>query len=285
MTAEILDGKAIARRMREAIPKQLEEIRAKGKSPHLVSIQVGDDPASSVFVNHQKRSFEASGIPYTLRRFGKGMSEEELAGRVEEVDRDPTVTGIILQLPLPEGIRPSTIYSRIRPEKDVEGMNPSNLGYLVQERPIIAPCTAAAVYEMIRSCTGTLRGKEAVVVGHSPLVGKPTSMLLLNDLATVTVCHIGTEDLASHTRRAEILVTAAGVPGLIRGSMIRPGAIVIDVGTSLAEDSQGRSVGDVVFEEALAVAGYVSPVPGGVGPVTIAVLMRNTIGMGTVTFL
>ena len=285
MPAEILDGKAMARQMRRLIPEQVEAVKAKGVEPHLVSIQVGEEPASSIYVSNQKKSFEASGIRYTLRQFDPGTSEEDLLQLVKELNRDPTVTGVILQLPLPHGIHPSRLHSAIRPEKDVEGMNPANLGFLVQERPIIVPCTALAVYEMIRSCGVVLRGKEAVVVGHSPLVGKPISILLLNALATVTICHIATEDVAAKTRRADLLIVAAGKPGLIRGPMVRPGAVVIDVGINLVEmkekgsggETRRRSVGDVVFDEVRKVAGHLSPVPGGVGPVTVAVLLRNTL--------
>ena len=286
MPAKILDGKAIAREMRRSIPAAIEAIKAKGIQPHLVSIQVGDDPASSVYVSNQEKSCVASGIQYTLKTFDGATTEETLVTYVERLNDDPSVTGVIIQLPLPAGIRAARLQALIRPEKDVEGMNPANLGLLVQERPIIVPCTAQAVFEMIRSTGLELRGKEAVVVGHSPLVGKPISILLLNALATVTICHVATEDIASQTRRAEILIVAAGKPGLIRGSMIRPGAVVIDVGINLVEvrddslqdgPTKRRSVGDVVFEEAREVAGHLSPVPGGVGPVTVAVLLQNTL--------
>lgn len=288
MSAEILDGKAMARQMRESIPAEIDALRAKGVTPHLVSIQVGDDPASSLYVAHQQKSFEGAEIPFTLRHLDSGTTEEELIRCVNELNDDPSVTGILLQLPLPEGIHPSRIHPAIRPEKDVEGMNPTNLGSLVDERPIIVPCTALAAYEMLLSTGVSLRGKEAVVVGHSPLVGKPISILLVNALATVTTCHIATKDVGAHTRRAQILIAAAGVPGLIRGSMIRRGAIVIDVGISLVEvDEKGekrrRSVGDVVFDEAREVAAYLTPVPGGVGPVTVAILLKNTLRAAALT--
>lgn len=280
MPARILQGKEIALKMRRELPEQLEAIRAKGVEPHLVSILVGEDPASTVYAASQKRSFAKAGIPYTFRQLQGGTSEEDLLACVRKLDGDPSVTGIILQLPLPKGIDPSRIHQAIRPEKDVEGMSPSNLGSLVLERPGLLPCTAQAVYEMIRSAEMELEGKEVVVVGHSPLVGKPISLLLVNDLATVTTCHIGTRDVGAHTREAEILIAAVGKPGLIRGSMIRPGALVIDVGISVVEAKEGarsQSVGDVAFDEALEVAGQITPVPGGVGPVTVAVLLRNTL--------
>ncbi|MCZ6602006.1 MAG: bifunctional 5,10-methylenetetrahydrofolate dehydrogenase/5,10-methenyltetrahydrofolate cyclohydrolase, partial [Planctomycetota bacterium] len=235
MPAKILDGKAIAKEMRRSIPAAIEAIKAKGIQPHLVSIQVGDDPASSVYVSNQRKSCIASGIQYTLQTFDGATTEDVLVAYVERLNDEPSVTGIIIQLPLPAGIRAARLQALIRPEKDVEGMNPANLGLLVQERPIIVPCTAMAVFEMIRYAGVDLRGKEAVMVGHSPLVGKPISILLLNSLATVTICHVATEDVAAQTRRAEILAVAAGRPGLIRGSMIRPGALVIDVGINLVE--------------------------------------------------
>ena len=289
MAAKIIDGKAIGKELRATIPRQVERLKAQGVQPHLVSIQVGDDAASSIYVANQRKRCVAAGIIYTLHPYDGQTTEEELAAHVMGLNEDDSITGVILQLPLPPGIRAGRIQSLIRPEKDVEGMNPSNLGVLVQERPIIIPCTALAVFELIQSTGAELRGKEAAVVGHSPLVGKPVSILLLNALATVTTCHVATGDLGRETRRADILVTAAGVPGLITGSMIRPGAVVIDVGITLQESFDGdkgdggaggkrrQTVGDVVFEEAVSVAGHLTPVPGGVGPVTVAMLLSNTI--------
>ncbi len=294
MTAKIIDGKTIGKQLRASIPGQVERLKAQGVQPHLVSIQVGDDAASAMYVANQRKRCIAAGILYTLRQYDVETSEEELAAHVQSLNENPSITGVILQLPLPAGIRAARMQSLIRPEKDVEGMNPANLGVLVQERPIIIPCTALAVFELIQSTGIELRGKEAAVIGHSPLVGKPVSILLLNALVTVTTCHVATEDLASETRRADILVTAAGVPGLITGSLIRPGAVVIDVGITLQESfdsgkgdgpsgagaaggKRRQTVGDVVFEEAKEVAGHLTPVPGGVGPVTVAMLLSNTI--------
>ena len=189
MAARIIDGKAIGKELRATIPGQVERLKAQGVQPHLVSIQVGDDAASSIYVANQRKRCIDAGLLYTLHQYDAQTTEEELAAHVESLNGNPSITGVILQLPLPPGIRAARIQSLIRPEKDVEGMNPANLGVLVQERPIIIPCTALAVFELIRSTGVELRGKEAVVVGHSPLVGKPVSILLLNALATVTTCH------------------------------------------------------------------------------------------------
>ena len=222
------------------------------------------------------------GIDYQLCELPDSATAKDLTARLGELNADPTVTGIIVQLPLPEGIDPAKVQLQIDPYKDVEGVNPVNIGMVFEGEPIIAPCTALAVMALVRESGVQIEGAEAVVVGHSRIVGKPVALMLVNELATVTTCHIATRDLASHTRRAEILVVAVGKPGLITADMVKPGAVVIDVGINRIRETgpdgelRRRIVGDVDFEGASQVAGAISPVPGGVGSVTTAMLLRNT---------
>jgi len=295
MAGRIIDGKSLAAKFKEDIRKEVGELKEKHKvQPLLAAIQVGDNPASRVYVNNQRKSCEEVGIDYQLQELPEATSEEELLQFVEKLNRDDKVTGIILEMPLPQKINGRRVQRAITPMKDVEGMSPSNMGMLVYGTPRLAPCTALAAMELLKSTGVDIKGKEVTVVGHSEIVGKPITLFLLSSIlesATPTVCHIATRDLASHTRNAEILIVAVGKAGLVKGDMIKQGAIVIDVGINRVPvldekgnpvvDSEGKrkmkTVGDVVFEEAVERASYITPVPGGVGPLTVVMLLRNTL--------
>jgi len=295
MAGRIIDGKSLAAKFKEDIRKEVGELKEKHKvQPLLVAIQVGDNPASRVYVNNQRKSCEEVGIDYQLHELPEATSGEELLQFVEKLNRDDKVTGIILEMPLPQQINGRRVQRAITPMKDVEGMSPSNMGMLVYGNPRIAPCTAMAAMELLKSTGVDIKGKEVTVVGHSEIVGKPITLFLLSSIlesATPTVCHIATRDLASHTRNAEILIVAVGKAGLIKGDMIKQGAIVIDVGINRVPvldekgnpvvDSEGKlkmkTVGDVMFEEAVEKASHITPVPGGVGPLTVVMLLRNTL--------
>jgi methylenetetrahydrofolate dehydrogenase (NADP+) / methenyltetrahydrofolate cyclohydrolase len=273
LPAQILDGKQLARQMR----LDLHAARtALGPRPvRLVSVEVGQNPAAAVYVRNQHRAAEEVGIDMEAKNLPVKSTEAELVAAIGELNRRQEVAGIIVQRPLPPGIDPRAVQSAIDPVKDVEGMHPANMGSILYREPLLPPCTAAAAQQLILGTGLDLRGAETVVVGHSEIVGKPIAILLLHRLSTVTVCHIGTKNLADHTRRADIVVVAVGKAGLVHGDMIKPGACVIDVGINQGAD--GKIVGDVDFASVSAVAGYLTPVPGGVGPVTVAMLMRNTL--------
>ena len=276
--AQLIDGKAVAKRVKEELKKEIVELKEKYKSfPLLLAVQVGESPASASYLKSQKKGCEEVGIDYQVQQLPQEISEKELIQFIKEKNQDEKITGIILQMPLPEQIDAEKVQEAIDPSKDVEGVNPQNMGLLMYGWPGLVPCTALAVMELIKSTGTSIKGKQVTLVGHSSLVGKPLTLLLLSspfDSATTTVCHIATRDLAAHTRRAEILIVAVGKAGLIKGDMIREGAIVIDVGINRVE---GKIVGDVVFEEAKEKASLITPVPGGVGPVTTAMLLKNTV--------
>jgi len=278
MAAQLIDGKAVARRVKEEVKKEIAKLKEKHKSfPLLLAVQVGENPASAAYLKSQKRGCEEVGIDYQVQQLPRETSEKELIQFIKGKNQDEKITGIILQMPLPEQIDAGKIQEAIEPSKDVEGVNPQNMGLLMYGWPGLVPCTALAVMELIKSTGTSIKGKQVTLVGHSSLVGKPLALLLLSspfDSATTTVCHIATRDLDAHTKRAEILIVAVGKPGLIKGDMIREGAIVIDVGINRVE---GKIVGDVVFEEAKQKASLITPVPGGVGPVTTAMLLKNTV--------
>jgi methylenetetrahydrofolate dehydrogenase (NADP+)/methenyltetrahydrofolate cyclohydrolase len=296
MATQIIDGNAIAENVKNRVR---EKINSLGILPHLVAVQVGESPASRIYINNQRKICEEVGIKYTLRELNENISEEELIGVVEGLNADSSVNGVILQLPLPKHINPKNVQMHISPEKDVEGVHPVNLGRLVHGTYKVAPCTALAVMEILNFIGVEIKGKEAVVVGHSEIVGKPIALLLLSSLlesATVTVCHIATRDLAFHTRRAEILIVAVGKAGLIKGDMVKEGAIVIDVGINripvvdangqpVIDEKTGkpkmRTVGDVAFDEVVDKVAYITPVPGGVGAVTTVMLVRNMVELMT----
>lgn len=277
MSAQIIDGKTIAGEIREEIKEEIEILKKKGTVPSLTAIQVGEDPGSAVYIRSQRKSCEAVGIEYTLQQFDSSVSQTEMTEFIGKLNGDRGVSGIILQMPLPQALDARALQAAIHREKDVEGVSAANMGMVVFGRPILGPCTAMAVMKLIKSTGVNLYGREAVMVGHSDIVGKPVALLLLDKFVTTSVCHIATGErgtLPDYVKRAEILIAAVGKAHLIKGEWIRKGAIVIDVGINRVE---GKIVGDVEFEAAKERASYITPVPGGVGPVTTAILLRNTI--------
>ena len=274
MAAQIIDGKAISERLREGMKAEVAAMSEKGMKPCLAVIIVGDDPASKVYVRNKERACKQLGMDSILLRLPESTSQAELIARVDELNADKGVNGILVQLPLPKAIDESEVLRRISPEKDVDGFHAVNAGRLMQGERCTVACTPAGCLDLIRTTGVNIEGAEAVVVGRSNIVGKPMAMLLLQNNATVTICHSRTKNLAEVTRRADILVAAVGRPHMITGDMIKPGAVVIDVGINRVD---GKLVGDVDFESASEVAGWITPVPGGVGPMTITELMRNTI--------
>jgi methylenetetrahydrofolate dehydrogenase (NADP+)/methenyltetrahydrofolate cyclohydrolase len=283
MGARILDGAPIVREVREQVRQQVEAMATAGKRLKLCAVIVGSPPAAMLYAGSQRIHCEKVGIEYELRTLPENATAELLRGEIDRLNADPSVTGILLLMPLPAGIDPTQMQYRIDPYKDVEGVNPANIGFCFYGEPIIAPCAALAAVEMIRASGAAIRGAEAVVVGQGAIVGRPITSFLLHEMATVTGCHIATRDLKAHTRRADILVVAVGKAGLITGEHVKPGAVVIDVGVNRVKmtDADGKpttvTVGDCVFDEVTEVAGAITPVPGGVGPVTVAMLVRNTV--------
>lgn len=272
MTARIIDGKALAKTIREELRGVREGL---GDRPvRLMSLEIGSSDAAGIYMRNQRRAAEEVGIEFDSQSLPADTSQDGLLELIADLNKDPQVSGIIVQRPLPDNFDQRKIQFAIDRHKDVEGMNPANMGSILYTEPTLPPCTAAAAFELIRATGTDLRGAETVVVGHSEIVGKPIAILLLHHLATVTVCHIGTKDLAAHTRSADILVVAVGKAGLIDGNMIKPGAVVIDIGINQVD---GKVCGDVAFDAAAEVAGHITPVPGGVGPVTVAMLLRNTL--------
>ena len=277
MEGKIIDGKSIAGKIKEELKGEIETLKKDGGPLKLAAVQVGENPASAVYTKAQKNNCEKLGIDYELTALDGGSSQEEIVEYIQKLNQDDTVTGIILQLPLPQGISPVEMQSVIDVRKDVEGINPANLGWIIYGKPRLLPCTAAAVVELIASTGVDLYGKEVVMVGHSDIVGKPVALLLVNKFATTSICHIGTGErglLPEHVKRAEILIVAVGKAHLIKGEWIRESAIVIDVGINRVE---GKILGDVEFESAKDRASWITPVPGGVGPVTTAMLLKNTV--------
>ncbi|MCK4904969.1 bifunctional 5,10-methylenetetrahydrofolate dehydrogenase/5,10-methenyltetrahydrofolate cyclohydrolase [bacterium] len=277
MEAKLIDGKDIATKIKEELILEIESIKAKGIIPHLEAVIVGEDPGASVYAKNQCRACENMTISCKLNKLPQSTSQKELEDFIQQLNENPKVTGIILLMPVPSHINAREVQMKICPSKDVEGIHPFNIGKLVYGETVIAPCTALAVMELLKSTNVCLKGKEVVIVGHSEIIGKPLTLLLLQsrlESPTPTVCHIATKDLAFHTKRADILIVAVGKAGLITGDMIKEGAIVIDVGINRVD---GKIVGDVVFEEAVKKASFITPVPGGVGPVTTAMLLKNTI--------
>ena len=278
MSATLLQGKLIATPLKENLKKEVEKLKAKkGRAPRLVALQVGENPASAVYLKSQIKTAEALGIEYELKTLDASTSQDGVLTEIDKLNKDEVVTGIIIQLPLPQGVDHRAIMSALDPAKDAEGMHPANLGRLLLGDPGPAPCTPVACMELIKSSGIKLRGAEAVIVGHSEIVGKPLSMMLLKEFATVSVCHIGTGErglVSDYVKRAELLIVAVGKAGLIKGEWVKEGAIVIDVGINRIE---GKLVGDVEFEEASKRAAQITPVPGGVGPLTVTMLMRNVV--------
>ncbi len=276
MTAQIIDGKAISASLKAEVRAATDALAARGlRRPGLAVVMVGDNAASAIYVRNKRKACEESGIVSVAHDLPHSTTEIELVQLIDRLNDDPTIDGILVQLPLPEHIRPASILERIDPAKDVDGFHPYNVGRLALRIPLIRPCTPYGVVNMLDALKLSPRGKNAVMVGASNIVGRPMALELLLMGATVTVCHSFTRSLEEHVRMAEILVVAVGKPGLIPGEWIRPGAIVIDVGMNRLPD--GRLVGDVRYDEAKERAGWITPVPGGVGPMTIAALMKNTL--------
>lgn len=276
MTARILDGKAIAAGVRDRIRQQVARRLSAGKRPPgLAVILVGTDPASHVYVNNKRKACTEAGILSTAHTLTAKTSQTELLSLIDALNRDPAIDGILVQLPLPRHIDSGIVIERILPTKDVDGFHPYNVGRLAQRIPKLRPCTPYGIIELLKSTGEVFTGREAVVVGASNIVGRPMALELLLLGATVTICHRFTPDLRPYIARADIVIAAAGKPGLIQGSWIKPGATVIDVGISRLDN--GELVGDVEFEAARQRAGWITPVPGGVGPMTIAMLLTNTL--------
>lgn len=275
MSAKILDGKALSQKIRAELKEEVAEISKNGRTPGLAVVIVGDDPASRKYVNNKNRACNEIGMVSREYALPAQTGEAELLELVDKLNHDSEIDGILVQLPLPEGIDERKIIDAISPDKDVDAFHPENVGKIMIGGGTFLPCTPAGIMELIKLTGIDVCGKECVVVGRSNIVGKPMSMLLLAANGTVTVCHSKTKNLADVTRRADILVVAVGKPEMITADMIKPGAVVIDVGMNRLES--GKFVGDVEFSGAKEVAGAITPVPGGVGPMTIAMLMRNTL--------
>jgi len=276
MSAQIIDGKQIAQNVREKVAVGVKARIDEGKrAPHLAGVLVGFDPASQVYVRNKKNACKEVGIESVSYDLPAETTQQQLLDLVDELNGDANIDGILVQLPLPGHLEANEILERIRPEKDVDGFHPFNLGRLAQRLPALRPCTPKGVMTLLQSTGEPIRGKDAVIVGASNIVGRPMTLELLLAGCTTTTTHRFTKDLASHVQRADIVVVGVGKPGLVKGEWIKPGAIVIDVGINRLED--GRLVGDVDYDVAAQRAGWITPVPGGVGPMTVATLMENTL--------
>lgn len=276
MAAQLIDGKALAQQIRERIAKDVVDLVArKGVRPGLAAILVGDDPASHIYVRNKQKACDAAGIYVDENKLPASTTQAELLRLIEKVNADPKIHGILVQLPLPKHIDSKVILDSVSPLKDADGFHPYNFGRLVEGNPIFEACTPKGVIKMIESTGVTIEGKRAVVLGRSNIVGKPAALMLLHRHATVTICHSKTKDLPAVCREAEILVVAIGKAKFVTADMVREGAMVIDVGTN--RTAEGKVVGDVDYEPVSRKAGWISPVPGGVGPMTIAMLLDNTL--------
>ena len=276
MSARILDGKAVSEALLQDIKQQVEQRRQTGKPvPGLAVILVGDSAASALYVRNKRRACEIAGVRDLAHNLPASTTQAELLALIDRLNADDSVDGILVQLPLPEHLDANAVIDHISPAKDVDGFHPYNLGRLAQKRPTLRPCTPYGVMRLLATTGEPLKGKEAVVVGASNIVGRPMALELLMAGCTVTVCHSATQDLPGHVARADLVVAAVGRPEMVKGAWIKPGAIVIDVGINRLPD--GRIVGDVEFAAAKEHAGWITPVPGGVGPMTVATLLQNTL--------
>lgn len=276
MAAQIIDGKAVAARVREEVGRRAAAFeRARGRQPGLEVVLVGDDPASQVYVRNKERAAGKCGIRGAVHRLPADSSQQRVEELVQKLNADPTVDGILVQLPLPDHLSPQPVLDRIDPSKDVDGLHPTNIGMLAAGRYGLRPCTPSGCMRLLEETGTDPRGKHAVVIGRSALVGKPIAFMLLEKHATVTIAHSRTTDLADEVRRADIVVAAAGRRHLVRGDWIKQGAVVLDVGINRGDD--GKLYGDVDTEAAAVRASHITPVPGGVGPMTIAMLLANTV--------
>jgi methylenetetrahydrofolate dehydrogenase (NADP+) / methenyltetrahydrofolate cyclohydrolase len=273
--AQVLDGVAAAREIYESLKARVAALSRVGIRPGLAAVQIGDNPASRIYVRNKMRACEEAGVRSETRLLPADCAEQDITQDLERLNRDPAVHGILLQLPLPAHLDADRIMQAISPEKDVDGLTQASLGALMAGHPVFEPCTPAGVMALLDRAGVALDGREAVVIGRSVIVGKPMALMLMAKGATVTVCHSRTRDLAEHTRRADVLVAAVGKPRFVSRDMVKPGAAVIDVGINRLPD--GKLAGDVDYAGVREVAGCVTPVPGGVGPMTVAMLIANTV--------
>ena len=280
---KIIDGKKQAQVVLDEVRARVIQLKELGWQPRLVSIDIGDSPAVSLYIMNQKRACEQVGIDFEHRHYPGSITQGEILAAIQALNVDPRVTGIILQRPVPAILDLEQLENTVHVSKDVEGMSSTHIGNIVYGDSSLGPCTSLASLELLRSTGLNLRGLEVVVVGHSEIVGRPVALLLMEELSTVTICHHATRNLTYHTRQADALIVAVGKPGLITAEMIKPGAAVIDIGINhvdyvKADGNEGRKiVGDVDFDGVHDVAGWITPVPGGVGPMTVAMLLRNTV--------
>ena len=279
MSANLLDGKEIAREILEEVSAEVTELKTSGWDPKLISIKVGENPSVDLYIRNQRLKAEKVGIIFEEKDYPHDISTNELQAAITNFNVDPKVTGIFLQRPAPESISIKTLQKTIHPLKDVEGMHPTSIGNIVYNELELGPCTAMASVELLRRTGQDLKGLEVVVIGHSEIVGKPIAFLLMAEGATVTVCHHMTKDVADHSRRADAVFVAVGKPNLITADMLKSGATLIDIGINRVTDEQGKSriVGDSDFDSCSEKAGWITPVPGGVGPVTVSYLMLNSV--------
>jgi methylenetetrahydrofolate dehydrogenase (NADP+)/methenyltetrahydrofolate cyclohydrolase len=275
MTAQLIDGNALAKRVRAEVAQRAAALTARGRRPGLAVILVGDDPASQVYVKHKVADCESSGVHSVLEKYDAQLPEAELLARIVALNADAAIHGILVQMPLPKHIDPQKVIEAISPLKDVDGFHVQSAGALMVGRPGFLPCTPYGCMKLIATTGIDLRGKHAVVIGRSNTVGKPMALLLLQANATVTICHSGTRDIGLHTRQADVVVAAVGKRNVLTADMVKPGAVVIDVGMNRKDD--GKLAGDVDFDGVSQVAGWITPVPGGVGPMTRAMLLVNTL--------
>ncbi|WP_413875715.1 bifunctional 5,10-methylenetetrahydrofolate dehydrogenase/5,10-methenyltetrahydrofolate cyclohydrolase [Albidovulum sp.] len=278
MSATIIDGRAIARRLQAEAAAEAARLAAEGWAPRLVSISVGDVAAAELYVRNQRRQAEGAGLAFEARNYPANISLEQLTGILHGLNADPRVNGIIIQRPLPAHIPVKELQRAIHPLKDVEGMHPASIGNIVYNDLALGPCTAVAAVEILKSLPLKVEGLDVTVIGHSEIVGKPIAFLMMGLGATVTVCHHMTRQVAVHSRRADAVFVAVGKPGLVTGEMLKPGAALIDIGINRIEAPEGpRTVGDADFDSCAEIAGWITPVPGGVGPVTVAILLKNAV--------
>jgi methylenetetrahydrofolate dehydrogenase (NADP+)/methenyltetrahydrofolate cyclohydrolase len=275
MTARLIDGNALSKKIRDEVAHRVAALKARGVQPGLAVVLVGDNPASQVYVKHKVADCESTGMRSVLERYDATLSEADLLARVSALNADPTVHGILVQLPLPRHIDAHKVIEALSPAKDVDGFHVHNAGALMVGQPGFKPCTPYGCMKMLESIGMDPKGRNAVVIGRSNIVGKPMAMLLLQANATVTLCHSATADLAAHTRQADIVVAAVGKRNVLTAEMVKPGAVVIDVGMN--RNDEGKLCGDVDYAGVSQVAGWITPVPGGVGPMTRAMLLVNTI--------
>ncbi|AEG92955.1 bifunctional methylenetetrahydrofolate dehydrogenase/methenyltetrahydrofolate cyclohydrolase [Ramlibacter tataouinensis] len=275
MTAQLIDGNALARQIRAEVAHRTEALKARGIQPQLTIVLVGDDPASQVYTRHKVNDSTETGLGATLERYPATLAEAQLLDRIRALNADPKVHGILVQLPLPGHMDASKVIETISPAKDVDGFHVASAGALVTGQPGFWPCTPYGCMKMLESIGYELRGRHAVVIGRSNIVGKPMALMLLQKNATVTICHSATADLGAMTRQADVVVAAVGKRNVLTAGMVKPGAVVLDVGMN--RDEAGKLCGDVDFEGVRQVAGWITPVPGGVGPMTRAMLLVNTL--------